>query len=200
MNQDNFFAIQDGDIKIFGVFDGHGLNGHCSSSFAMGSMVDFLKNRKNKLDWTKASNEEVEKLMRKCFRYAQDKLKEQFKDYLLQSKQKNEKLKNQDQLEKRGVNDIEMIEEEDLDLVGMDSDEREFVENISWDTESDQNDVERDDKLINQHFSDNVDIQYSQDDINSEIDVNYNKEEDQERKFGEFYNYNFHAFKKKYRD
>ena len=43
-----------------------------------------------------------------------------------------------------------MIEEEgDFE---MDSDEREFVENISWDTESDPGDVEIDDELIKSHF------------------------------------------------
>lgn len=92
MNQDNFFVIQDGDCKIFGIFDGHGLNGHNCSSFAMGAMVDFLKNRKNKPDFNKASNEEIEKLMRKCFRYAQDKLKEQFKEHLTTIKASGVKL------------------------------------------------------------------------------------------------------------
>jgi hypothetical protein len=52
----------------------------------MGAMVDFLKNRKNKVDYTKAPNEEVEKMMRKCFRYVQDKLKDQFKEYLITRK------------------------------------------------------------------------------------------------------------------
>ena len=28
VNQDNLFIILDGDIKIFGVFDGHGVNGN----------------------------------------------------------------------------------------------------------------------------------------------------------------------------
>jgi hypothetical protein len=41
---------------------------------------------------------------------------------------------------------MEMIEEEGDQE--MDSDEREFVENISWDTESDPGDVEEDDELI----------------------------------------------------
>lgn len=27
-NKDNMFIISDGDIKIFGVFDGHGVNGN----------------------------------------------------------------------------------------------------------------------------------------------------------------------------
>lgn len=104
----------------------------------MGAMVDFLKNRKNKVDYNKASNDEVEKMIRKCFRYAQDKLKEQFKEYLINRKaNQGAKVK----FNKRG--DMEMIEEEGDQE--MDSDEREFVENISWDTESDPADVEEDD-------------------------------------------------------
>jgi hypothetical protein len=45
---------------------------------------------------------------------------------------------------------MEMIQEEPD--IGMDSDEREFVENVSWDTESDPEDVEMDDELIKAHF------------------------------------------------
>ena len=36
VNQDNFFTVVDGDTKIFGIFDGHGSNGHHVSQFAMG--------------------------------------------------------------------------------------------------------------------------------------------------------------------
>ena len=53
INQDSFFTIIEDDImnkenslKIFGVFDGHGLNGHLVSSFAMGAMAEFLQNAK----------------------------------------------------------------------------------------------------------------------------------------------------------
>jgi hypothetical protein len=127
----------------------------------MGAMVDFLKNSKNKVDFNKASNEDIQKMVRKCFRYAQDKLKEQFKEYLI-SRKANQGTKVN--FNKRG--DMEMIEEEGDQE--MDSDEREFVENISWDTESDPADVEDDDLLIKQHFQDKDNIQYSQDDINSE--------------------------------
>jgi hypothetical protein len=42
----------------------------------MGAIVDFLKNYKNKVDFNRAENHEVEKVIRKAFRYAQDKLKE----------------------------------------------------------------------------------------------------------------------------
>jgi hypothetical protein len=162
----------------------------------MGAMVDFLKNRKNKLDFNKASNEEIEKLMRKCFRYAQDKLKEQFKDYLLTRKASETLKYNKMNLKNHGVNDIDMIEEEVVNE--MDSDEREFVENISWDTESDPADIEFDDELIKSHCQDK-DNRYSQDDMNSDMGINQNQDDDHEKEFGEFYNYNFHAFKKKYR-
>ena len=43
-NQDNFFTIVDGIVKIYGLFDGHGPFGHLISGFAMGNMLDFVKN------------------------------------------------------------------------------------------------------------------------------------------------------------
>ena len=33
-NQDNFFCVTDNELKIFGVFDGHGEYGHLVSSYA----------------------------------------------------------------------------------------------------------------------------------------------------------------------
>lgn len=44
VNQDNFFALVDGDVKIMGLFDGHGDMGHFVSNFAMASMVNYIKN------------------------------------------------------------------------------------------------------------------------------------------------------------
>jgi len=40
------FIINDGDIKIFGLFDGHGVNGNLISSFAMGTMFDYIVHSK----------------------------------------------------------------------------------------------------------------------------------------------------------
>lgn len=34
----------DGDVKIMGIFDGHGPNGYMVSSIAMSMMLDFFKN------------------------------------------------------------------------------------------------------------------------------------------------------------
>lgn len=45
-NQDSFFCVVDGDTKIFGIFDGHGVNGHQISAFASGTMLEFVKNSK----------------------------------------------------------------------------------------------------------------------------------------------------------
>lgn len=44
-NQDNFFVVIDAELKIFGVFDGHGEFGHLVSSFASGIMLDYIRNR-----------------------------------------------------------------------------------------------------------------------------------------------------------
>ena len=61
-----------------GVFDGHGLNGGLISSYAMGSMVDFIRNSKRFREIFRPNSdgserefddEEVNKAIRKCFRY-----------------------------------------------------------------------------------------------------------------------------------
>ena len=72
MNQDSFFCICDGKNKFYGIFDGHGTNGHLASSFAMGAMVDYIKNSKRFKEKSidRCSPAEVEKMMKKCFRYA----------------------------------------------------------------------------------------------------------------------------------
>ena len=44
-NQDNLFVVLDAELKIFGVFDGHGEFGHLVSSFASGIMLDYIRNR-----------------------------------------------------------------------------------------------------------------------------------------------------------
>lgn len=44
-NQDNFFCVTDSELKIVGVFDGHGEHGHLVSSYAAGIMLDYIRNR-----------------------------------------------------------------------------------------------------------------------------------------------------------
>ena len=43
-NQDNFFILLDGEVKIYGLFDGHGQNGDQVSAFAQSKMLDFIRN------------------------------------------------------------------------------------------------------------------------------------------------------------
>lgn len=85
-NQDSFFVIMDGDVKIYGIFDGHGVNGHLISAFTQGEMVRFIKNsyqfsQKNLLS-KNATDQEVTKAIRCCFKYAQEKARAQYKEYL----------------------------------------------------------------------------------------------------------------------
>lgn len=84
-NQDNFFVLSEGKSRIMGVFDGHGANGHLTSSFVMAAMVDYIQNSKRFKDLFReqsgngeleADDEMVTKAIRKCFRYAQDKVKD----------------------------------------------------------------------------------------------------------------------------
>jgi|LauGreDrversion4_2_1035121.scaffolds.fasta_scaffold315649_2 serine/threonine protein phosphatase PrpC len=43
-NQINSFVIVDGDFKIFGMFDGHGVDGNLASGFAAGKMLNYIRN------------------------------------------------------------------------------------------------------------------------------------------------------------
>ena len=40
------FVIIDGNIKLFGVFDGHGPRGHLTSSFAQAKFVQYIQENK----------------------------------------------------------------------------------------------------------------------------------------------------------
>jgi serine/threonine protein phosphatase PrpC len=156
INQDSFFSIVEDDIngkenvKIFGVFDGHGLNGHLVSSFAMGQMAEFMQNSSRSQNLSKLPDDEINKLIRKCFRYTQDKIKAQFGDYLIQHKTAARNKENERNPRPK-VNDV-IHEDPKEDEISYNSDEKEFLENISWDTESDPEDVYKDDELIKQYF------------------------------------------------
>jgi hypothetical protein len=45
VNQDNMFVLVDNDVKIFGMFAGHGIHGHRVSSFACGKMLEYIRNK-----------------------------------------------------------------------------------------------------------------------------------------------------------
>jgi len=65
--------LLDGDVKIFGLFDGHGINGNFISGFASGQMLDFIRNIQgeffSKKNLEKASNGEIERMIKRCFKY-----------------------------------------------------------------------------------------------------------------------------------
>ena len=65
-------------MKFIGVFDGHGLNGHLMSAFAMGAMADFIQNSKrfNQTDIDEMSDAQIEKAISTCYRNVQDMTKE----------------------------------------------------------------------------------------------------------------------------
>jgi serine/threonine protein phosphatase PrpC len=72
-NQDNFFILIDGEVKIFGLFDGHGVNGNQVSGFASGMMLNFIRNIASdffaKKNLSKASDAEIERMIKRCFKY-----------------------------------------------------------------------------------------------------------------------------------
>ena len=77
----------------------------------------------------------MQKLIRKCFRYTQDKVKAQFGHYLIKHKSETKQKEAEKFFTKKSFNNVE-IEEEDPnkeddqeDQVSFTSDEREFLEN-----------------------------------------------------------------------
>jgi hypothetical protein len=96
VNQDNFFCIVDGETKIFGIFDGHGSNGNLVSNFVMGQMVDYIKHsevfRKLKLfdqyHSNSVSDEDMKHAIRCAFQYAQERVRQQYYDYLIDKKRR----------------------------------------------------------------------------------------------------------------
>ncbi len=99
-NQDNFFVVIDAELKIFGVFDGHGEFGHLVSSFASGIMLDYIRNRDKALRHRyllkdgnhqliisskfldDSFHEDIRRALRRCFKYTQERLKTIYKAYL----------------------------------------------------------------------------------------------------------------------
>ena len=114
INQDNFFVVLDGDTKIYGLYDGHGAKGHLISSFAMGTMVDFIKNSKcfknlhnSEMNGGEPlSDAEMTKAIRLCFKYTQDRVREQYYDYLVNEKKK-EMVKSKMEAAKRKAEEYE---------------------------------------------------------------------------------------------
>ena len=71
-NQDNFFVVMDGDCKIYGVFDGHGIYGHIVSGFAAGIMLDYIRNRErlfHQKELMKQSDKKISSALKRCFKY-----------------------------------------------------------------------------------------------------------------------------------
>lgn len=74
-NQDNFFIVSDSDLKIFGVFDGHGEFGHMVSGFASGIMLDYIRNKDKalRLRCLQAEDDsfdiDIRRGLRRCFKY-----------------------------------------------------------------------------------------------------------------------------------
>ena len=185
VNQDNFFCIVDGDIKIMGIFDGHGEQGHIVSNFAMCQMVDYIKNAqilKGKTlfqCYDSISDEEMTKVIECAFKYAQDKLRQWYKDFLIHQKEKpqqqQEMYHSHENVRKPndiGFDDPEYSEESNARIIsqkrdGNDSDvsidsvDKEFINNISWDTNSREYcNSQSDDSLYDQIEEEQFDIQF----------------------------------------
>ena len=147
-NQDNYFIVIDGDIKIFGLFDGNGVNGHLISSFAMGEMLKYIKNshmfrEKSILGGKQINDQEITRAIRCCFKYTQEKTREQYKQHLINLRKKATSFKPKK--DQRNVNNVGL--DSNSSDVSFTSDEIKFMENISWDTASfDGNSSQEDDE------------------------------------------------------
>lgn len=74
-NQDNFFCVADSEMKIFGIFDGHGEYGHLVSGYASGIMLDYIRNKDKVLrpryvfDGENQYDLDIRRALRRCFKY-----------------------------------------------------------------------------------------------------------------------------------
>lgn len=92
-NQDNSFILLDGDVKIYGLFDGHGQNGHQVSSFAQSKVLDFIRNKHgpffDQVNLENATEKQIRCKIKQCFKYVQQELKKQYKSYRRTDAQRN---------------------------------------------------------------------------------------------------------------
>jgi serine/threonine protein phosphatase PrpC len=61
-------------MKIYGVFDGHGIYGHLVSSFVAGTMLNYVRNHDRTFTQKKleqASDEHINRILKKCFKHCQ---------------------------------------------------------------------------------------------------------------------------------
>ena len=92
------FIICDGQVKIFGVFDGHWNKGHQVSSFVQSKMIYYLSHEKKKFfsqaNLIEVEDIKIEKKVKKAFKYAQTELKSQYKEFMIEkNKEKNREKK-----------------------------------------------------------------------------------------------------------
>ena len=73
--------LVDGDLKIFCVADGHGINGEKVSSFAICMLLNYIRNVKghffSALSLSSTSRAQIELEIKRAFKYVQRRLKQQ---------------------------------------------------------------------------------------------------------------------------
>ncbi len=72
-NQDSAFTLVDGDLKIFCVADGHGVNGDKVSSFAVSMLLNYIRNVKSSFfsaqSFGNSPRSEIELELKRAFKY-----------------------------------------------------------------------------------------------------------------------------------
>ena len=78
-NQDNLFTLVDGDLKIFCVADGHGINGDKVSSFATSMLLNYIRNVRGSFfraqNFGSTPRSEIELEFKRAFKYVQRRIK-----------------------------------------------------------------------------------------------------------------------------
>lgn len=78
-NQDSIFTLVDGDLKIFCVADGHGVNGDKVSSFAISMLLNYIRNVKGSFfsaeNLGSSPRSEIELEFKRAFKYVQRRIK-----------------------------------------------------------------------------------------------------------------------------
>ena len=108
INKHNFFSIIDGGVKIIGLFDGHGEEGHHVSSAAMGIMLDYIRNKNDVFKTSyiqKASPDEIMQEIKKAFRYTQSVIRQDHQLRYKIKKEKEEKAKLKEEAERNNACD-----------------------------------------------------------------------------------------------
>jgi len=104
------FMIIDSQVKIFGVFAGHGPHGNLVSTFVSSFMFDYVKRKMNKKNLEGKTRSDVKRLLRHAFKDVQNILKGKQVEFLAKQRAEHEE---KQQLQLAIPSSVEASEEDD---------------------------------------------------------------------------------------